>query len=75
MSKNKPIDLKKYEDRPDELNPKFIFSLTATQLLTEALRGEFDLNYMVRRELANRGFDRDGKWIGFDKAKKLYGIQ
>jgi hypothetical protein len=75
MKTNKEKDLKKYEDRPDELNPKFIFSLTATQLLTEALKGEFDINYMVRRELANRGFDRDGKWIGFDKAKKLHRVQ
>ena len=74
MKTSKEKDLKKYDDRSDELNPKFIFSLTATQLLTEALRGEFDLNYMVRRELANRGFDRDGKWIGFDKAKKLHRI-
>jgi len=75
MSKNKPIDLKKYDDRKDELHPKFIFSLTATQLLTEALKGEFDLLCLVRIELANRGFDRDGKWIGFDKAKKIHRIQ
>jgi len=52
-----------------------MFSLTATQLLTEALSGEYDINYLLRKELANRGLDRQGKWIGFDKAKKLHGIE
>jgi hypothetical protein len=67
--------LQKFKDRPDDLNPAFMFSLTATQLLTEALSGEYDINYLLRKELANRGLDRQGKWIGFDKAKKLHGIE
>ena len=68
-------DLQKYDNRPDETNPKFMFSLTANQLLAEALRGEFVTEYLIKRELANRGLDQDGKWVGFDKAKKLHGIQ
>lgn len=78
MSRKKEFtqeELQKFNGRPDDLNPAFMFSLTATQLLTEALNGEYDINYLLRRELANRGYDRQGKWIGFDKAKKLHGIE
>ena len=71
----KKQDLKKFDGRDDALDPRFIFNSTATQLLTEALNGEFDLNYLVRRELANRGLDEEGNWIGFDKAKKHHRVQ
>ena len=71
----KKQDLKKFDGREDALDPRYIFNSTATQLLTEALNGEFDLNYLVRRELANRGLDEEGNWIGFDKAKKLHKVQ
>ena len=74
--KNKKIiDLKKFDERKDEIDPRYIFSLTYTQLLVEALNGDFDIEYMIRRELANRGMDLEGRWIGFDKAKKLHKIE
>jgi len=74
MKKNKANDLQKYADRPDDYNPQYIFSLTKTQVLCEALKGDFDLNYCVRKELANRGVDGNGQWIGFEQAKKLHRI-
>lgn len=64
-----------YSKRKDDENPRFIFSMTSDKVLVEALNGDFDLVYMVRRELANRGLDQNGKWIGFDKAKELHRIQ
>lgn len=66
--------LKNYDDRSDELNPQFIFSLTATQLLCEAIKGEFDINYLMRKELANRGVDLEGKWVGFPKAQEIHNV-
>jgi hypothetical protein len=69
------FNVEKYADRSDELNPQFIFSLTASQLLGEAIKGEFDLLYLAKRELANRGQDTEGKWIGFDKAKQIHEIE
>ena len=75
MKKNQKQDLKKFDGRTDELDPRYIFSMTATQLLTEALKGEFDITYLMRRELANRGLDKEGKWIGFDKAKELHQVE
>ena len=73
--KNPKQDLKKFDGRSDELDPRYIFSMTATQLLTEALKCEFDITYLIRRELANRGLDKEGKWIGFNKAKELHQVE
>jgi len=75
MKKNQKQDLKKFDGRKDELDPRYIFNMTATQLLTEALKGEYDITYLIRLQLANRGLDIEGKWIGFDQAKKLHKIE
>jgi hypothetical protein len=64
-----------YEDRKDDDNPSFIFSLTSTKLLTEALKGDFDIIYLVRKELTNRGLDQNGQWVGFDRAKEIHRIE
>jgi hypothetical protein len=72
---SKELGLKRFDGRSDELDPRYIFNMTATQLLTEALKGEVDIEYMVRRELANRGVNLDGVWIGFSQAKELHQIK
>lgn len=40
------------------------------ETLAAASRGEIDLNEIARNELAQRGLNEHGKWIGFDKAGK-----
>lgn len=65
-------DLERFKDRQDDLNPCYVFSLTATRLLCESLKGEFDMDYLVRRELANRGLNKEGIWVGFENARKLH---
>jgi hypothetical protein len=75
QKKNKETDLQRFDGRSDELDPRYIFNMTATQLLTEALNGEVDIEYMVRRELANRGLDKEGKWVGFQQARELHQIK
>jgi|GEM_PF-299808 len=67
--------LKKYDDGPDDLNPRMLFSGIATAMLVEILEGKIDLSYLVRLELADRGLDKKGKWIGFDAAAKTHGIK
>lgn len=52
----------------DELNPDFLFSLTFTELLSKVAKGEINAQQLAKQELANRGLDTDGKWIGFKKA-------
>lgn len=66
---------KDYENRADDINPRFIFSTTSTALLVEALRGDFELKQLVRRELANRGLNAKGNWVGFDKAAQIHKIR
>ncbi len=68
------FDHRFYENRKDDDNPSYIFSLTSNLLLSEAIKGDFDLIYLVRRELANRGLDSNGKWVGFEEAKKIHRI-
>ena len=39
--------------------------LADTAVLAAIARGEIDLNRIAREELASRGIDHFGKWIGF----------
>lgn len=68
------FDPRIYANRKDDDNPSFIFSLTSSKLLAEAIKRDFDLIHLVRRELANRGQDSTGKWVGFDEAKKIHRV-
>lgn len=40
-----------------------------TKVLAAAARGEIDLNRLAREELANRGLDSQGQWVGFTQAR------
>lgn len=64
-----------FASRPDDVNPKCLFTQTATALLVEALRGDFDLKALIRAELANRGQDDKGNWVGFEQAAKIHKIK
>lgn len=43
-----------------------------TLMLAAAARGDVDLMTLVRAELAARGVDLDGNWIGFPEALRLH---
>lgn len=64
--------MKKAELTFDELA---ILQLATVRLLSEAAKGNIDLNAMARRELANRGLDQNGDWVGFPKAAEIHGIK
>lgn len=51
-----------------------VLQTASTSMLSRAAAGELDLNLLARFELANRGFDLAGKWIGFKAAAKLHGV-
>ena len=48
----------------------FIHAVPAS-VLVEVTAGRVDLNRLAREELANRGYDQDGVWVGFKAAAKL----
>lgn len=43
-----------------------------TAVLAAAARGELDLNQLAREELAARGLDKQGHWVGFEKATEIH---
>lgn len=48
--------------------------IAATKVLAAIARGEIDLNRIAREELASRGLDQNGKWVGFDKAREIHNV-
>ena len=59
----------------DSQNPVFIFSMTSTDLLLAAAAGLIDLNQLAREQLANRGLNAEGKWVGFDRAAEIWEVK
>jgi hypothetical protein len=45
--------------------------LALTSVLAAAARGEIDLNELARQELALRGLDSEGNWVGLNNARRL----
>ncbi|MDO8943237.1 MAG: hypothetical protein Q7U75_08620 [Desulfobacterales bacterium] len=57
---------------PDHENPDFLFSITSTALLLAIESGSIDPILLARRELASRGVDRSGTWVGFTAAVRIH---
>lgn len=51
----------------DDQNPIFIFQGASTEVLVQFLAGKISLEEMAKIELANRGYDVNGKWVFFKK--------
>ena len=49
---------------------QFIQQVPAS-VLAAAAAGELELNRLAREELASRGLDQSGMWIGFERAAQL----
>lgn len=56
----------------DDDNPAFMFSTTNTALLTKIVNGEVTPLFMASMELAQRGLDKQGNWVGFAEAEKIH---
>jgi hypothetical protein len=48
--------------------------ITDTKVLAAVARGELDLNRIAREELAARGLDLNGVWVGFEKAREIHNL-
>lgn len=53
-----------------------IIQLFKNDVLVNVAAGNIDLNDLAREELASRGLDPHGQWVGFEKAREacLHGI-
>ena len=66
--------MKTINELPDDFNPEYAFQTLPTDLISRFAKGEYDADYFLRSELASRGVDINGVWIGFDKAKKEHKV-
>ncbi|SFA56457.1 hypothetical protein SAMN04488511_1168 [Pedobacter suwonensis] len=55
---------------PDSENPLFVFSMTSTKLLVMAVHKQIDLMELARMELAARGLNKKGEWVGMREASE-----
>lgn len=46
-----------------------------TELLLAMAKGEVDAQAVTERLVADRGLDRQGKWVGFEAAAKVWGVK
>lgn len=56
----------------DETNPQLMFNSTHTELLIKIANGEIDAQKLAAQQLASRGLDAAGEWVGFDTAAKIH---
>jgi len=61
-----------FDNMHDEENPTFTFQGTDSQILSMIVKGEIDPTAMAWKELANRGLDHCGEWVGFDQARRIF---
>ncbi len=58
----------------DETNPAFLLATTPPSLLLAIVNGLIDPVQLAREQLANRGLDANGLWVGFDEAARIHGV-
>jgi len=63
-----------YSAGPFTVDEIGFIQIAETKVLAAIARGEIDLNRIAREELAARGLGLNGKWVGFEKARKIYGL-
>jgi len=61
-------------DESDDLNPEYVFSTIHTELLLKLAIGAANAQELACKTMASRGLGRNGEWVGFDQAKKEWGI-
>lgn len=54
-----------------DLGPLAHLQMFPSEILAAVARGEVDLNAWAKAELALRGLDWQGKWVGFVKAQEI----
>lgn len=57
----------------DADNPEYLFSCVSADLVVQIANGDIDVLAYAKKEMANRGLDCKGDWVGFDQAKKEWG--
>jgi len=59
-------------DGHDGTNPQFLFQQTNVALVLAVAHRLIDPTLLARRELASRGLNADGTWVGFARARQIH---
>lgn len=51
----------------DEKNPDFLLNTVYIDLIVQIANGTIDVRALAKKELAGRGLDATGKWVGFKR--------
>lgn len=66
--------MQQYTSGPFSIDEVGFIQTAASKVLAAVARGELDLNRIAREEMASRGLDQQGKWVGFDKARAIHNV-
>lgn len=66
--------MQQYTSGPFTVDEIGFIQTAAANVLAAVARGEIDLNRIAREEMAARGLDQEGKWVGFDKAREIHKV-
>ena len=66
--------MQQYTSGPFTLDEVGFIQIAASKVLAAVARGEIDLNRIAREEMASRGLDQNGKWVGFDRAREIHKV-
>ena len=59
----------------DDLNPEYMFNMTATEILLQIAKGKIDAVDYAKKQLSNRGIGKSGVWVGFSEAAKQWEVR
>lgn len=65
----------KWDDLPDDEHPREAMRRIGSKELGNIKTGKKDAQKHAKMELAARGVDEHGKWLGFDKAEQHHGVK
>lgn len=62
----------KEQDHSKEQRMEWALQVIDIDLLIAAANGELDIQEAIAKNMANRGRNKKGDWVGFEAAKKIW---
>ncbi len=75
INNRKEIETMTYTTNGLTLDEVGFIQIAGIKVLSAAAKGELDLNRLAREELASRGLDKEGHWVGFDRASQIHNVK
>jgi len=63
-----------YSAGPFSVDEIGFIQIAPAKVLAAVARGELDLNRIAREELVSRGLGLRGEWVGFERARRIHGL-